>query len=164
MSLSFGSLPAYSDAIGIQRFWSPPADNVSMPVSTPSMSTRLASCCALILPGSSGAGALAKEMRDTSFGFLLRYSSIAFCVSARLPATSTILSVTGEVGSGRFCANARKSIVIEPARPAAPPTTTARLVGLNVMSNSSVGYCLVVFDLGWQRRRLSHRAQQDAAV
>ena len=124
MSLSFGSLLAYSDAIEIQSFWSTPADNVSMPVKTPSISTRLASCCALIFPGSSGAGALAKEILETSFGFLLRYSSIAFCVSARLPATSTILSVTGEVGSGSDCAKAFKFIVIEPARPA---TTNARI-------------------------------------
>src|SRR5215470_513517 len=58
MSSSFGSFDAYSEAIGIQSFWSTPADSASMPVSTPSISTRLASCCALIFPGSSGAGAL----------------------------------------------------------------------------------------------------------
>ena len=52
----------------IQSFWSTPAESASMPVSTRSMSTRLASCCALILPGSSGAGALVKVMRETSFG------------------------------------------------------------------------------------------------
>src|SRR3954452_21466231 len=55
---------------------------------------------------------------------------MAFWVSARLPATSTKLSVIGEVGSGSDCARARKLTAIEPAR---PPTTTARRVIPNVM-------------------------------
>ena len=40
-----------------------PAASASVPVSTKSMSTRPASCCALILPASSGAGALVKVNR-----------------------------------------------------------------------------------------------------
>ena len=42
---------------GTHSFCSMPAASPSVPVSTMSMSTRPASCCALILPGSSGAGA-----------------------------------------------------------------------------------------------------------
>ena len=72
MSFSFGNFEAYSVAIGIQSFWSTPAESASMPVSTASISTRPASCCALILPGSSGAGALLKFTFASSFGFLSR--------------------------------------------------------------------------------------------
>ena len=42
-----------------------PAASASVPVSTRSMSSRLAACCALILAGSSGAGDWVKEMRET---------------------------------------------------------------------------------------------------
>jgi hypothetical protein len=48
----------YLGSSGSHRFWSMPAASPSTPVSTTSMSTRLASCCALILPASSGAVAL----------------------------------------------------------------------------------------------------------
>ena len=48
--------------------WSSPADSASGPVSTRSMSRCPPSCCALILAGSSGAGALVNTKRDTAFG------------------------------------------------------------------------------------------------
>jgi hypothetical protein len=49
-----------------------PAASPSMPVSTRSMSSRFAACCAFSLPASSGEVALVKLMRATSFGFFLR--------------------------------------------------------------------------------------------
>ena len=70
------------------------------------MSLRPAPCIAFSLPGSSGAGALVKLNLATRFGFFFAYSSIASCVSARLPATSTTLIVTGLFGIGSPCARA----------------------------------------------------------
>src|SRR5215471_17956429 len=68
---------------------------------------------------------------------------MAFWVSARLPATSTKLSATGDDGIGRFCATARKSVAIAPAMPA----TTARRVGLDVITLSS----LLILSKTWTR-------------
>jgi hypothetical protein len=60
----------------------------------------------LILPASSGAGALVKVIRLTVFAWSARYFSIAFWVSARLPATSMTLIVCGNDGSAGACAQA----------------------------------------------------------
>jgi hypothetical protein len=46
-----------------------PAASASVPVSTRSISTRLAFSCALILAGSSGAGDWVKVIAETKFGF-----------------------------------------------------------------------------------------------
>ena len=99
-----------------------PAASASLPVSTMSMSTRLAACCARILAGSSGAGALVKLNLPTKSGFSLRYSSNAFCVRARFPATSTTVTVSGAFGFA-VCARAAKGAA---ARAAAPPRTVRR--------------------------------------
>jgi hypothetical protein len=63
-----------------------------------SMSTRLASCWALSLAGSSGEGAREKLSREISFGLSLANFSIEAWVSCRLPATSMMLSITGLAG------------------------------------------------------------------
>ena len=85
-----------------------PADSPSVPVSTRSISTRPAACCAFSLPGSSGAGACEKAIFDTSFGFALANASIAPWVSCNWPATSMTLSDTGADGSaGAVAARAR---------------------------------------------------------
>src|SRR6185437_8341888 len=70
---------------------------------------------------------------------------MAFCVSARLPATSTKLSETGDVGIVSVWPKARRLSAIEPAR----PPTTARRVGLNVICYSSLicGRDLACFDM-----------------
>ena len=70
-SSSFGKDAANAGSNWTHNFCSMPADRPSRPVSTRSMSTRLASCCALILPGSSGAGALVKLNFDTRLGLAL---------------------------------------------------------------------------------------------
>ncbi len=72
-----------------------PAASASVPVSTRSMSARPAACIALILPGSCGAGAFVNVTFETRFGFFSLNASMAFCVSCRLPATSTTFSDTG---------------------------------------------------------------------
>src|SRR5690349_10413355 len=69
---------------------------------------------------------------------------MAFWVSAKLPATSTMLSETGDAGSGGDSAKARTLNAIEPARPA----TTLRRVGVNVMAVVSL------LDVRWARWRL----------
>ena len=58
---------------------------------------------ALSFAGNSGAGALVKLTLATRFGFFAWYASIAPCVNARSPATSTTLIVTGLFGSGGVC-------------------------------------------------------------
>src|SRR5205814_9753210 len=83
-----------------------PAARKSVPVSTMSMSLRPAPCIAFSLPGNSGAGALVKLNFDTTCGFFFWYASIASCVSARSPATSTMLMVTGLLGIGGIGAKA----------------------------------------------------------
>jgi hypothetical protein len=52
---------------------------------------------------------------------------MAFCVRARLPATSMMLIATGEVGIGS-CPWARAPKAARPAAPAAPPTNSRRLI------------------------------------
>src|SRR4051794_28043180 len=60
---------------------------------------------------------------------------MAFCVSARLPATSTIESATGEVGSaGLEGLWARAPRAPKPAAPATPPTKPRRVIFRSVMS------------------------------
>ncbi len=61
-------------------------------------------CIALILPGSSGAGALVKVMRETRFFLASRYFSSGFCSSARAPPTSMMLSAIGDFGRAGACA------------------------------------------------------------
>jgi len=58
----------------------------------------------LILLASSGAGALVNVIRLTVFAWSARYFSIAFWVSARLPATSMTLIVCGDDGGAGACA------------------------------------------------------------
>ncbi len=65
------------------------------------MSLRPAACIAFSLAGSSGAGAFVNVILATRFGFFAWYASIADWVSARSPATSTTLSVTGLFGIGK---------------------------------------------------------------
>src|SRR3954468_6114335 len=82
----------------LHRPWSMPAARPSTPVSTRSMSTRLASCWALIFPASSGAVAFEYVTLLMTFGLAFTYSSIMPWVSCRLPATSRMLRLTGALG------------------------------------------------------------------
>ncbi len=72
ISLSFGRLSAMAGNSSTHNFCSMPAASPSEPVSTMSMSTRPASCCAFNFPGSSGAGAFVKVILETRLGFAFR--------------------------------------------------------------------------------------------
>src|SRR5205823_1955203 len=86
-----------------------PAAKKSVPVNTMSMSLRPAPCIAFSLPGNSGAGALVELTLAISSGCFFWKSSMASCVNARSPATSTMLSVTGLPFGA--CASAPSGIV-----------------------------------------------------
>src|SRR5450755_1683842 len=103
-----------------------PAARKSVPVNTMSMSLRPAPCIAFSLPGNSGAGALVKLILAISSGCFFWYASIASCVSARLPATSTIFSVTGAPRAVRGNAATVKSAVAQ--MPAAAPRSNVRRI------------------------------------
>src|SRR5207302_10607419 len=75
-------------------------------------------CIALSLPGSSGAGALVKVKRDTTFGYLVLYASMASCSSASAPPTSVTLTTTGDFSAGSHqaqVANNASAIALRPA-------------------------------------------------
>ena len=122
-----GVVPA---AASTQSFWSMPAESASVPVSTRSMSTRPASCCALILPASSGAGALVKVMRETRFGFALRI------VLDRLLRQREIAGDVDDVERDRArrqrqsCAKPGPPKAATPAAPATPPTNVRLVIGV----------------------------------
>src|SRR5260221_5219388 len=103
-----------------------PAASPSNPVKTRSISSRPAFCCALILLGSSGAGAWVKRILSTSFGFALRYFSMLCCVSRKLPATSKILSVTGDFGGDGISARTEVRLPGKTVTTAAEAGTLAR--------------------------------------
>jgi hypothetical protein len=92
-----------------------PAARKSVPVSTRSMSLRPAPCIAFSLPGNSGAGAFVKLTLPTSFGFLLAKFWIASWVSARSPATSTTLIVTGLCAAAPVAPNVKSAAVASAA-------------------------------------------------
>src|SRR5262249_54060362 len=89
----------------------------SVPPSTRSMSTRPASCIALTLPGSSGAGALVNVKPATLSGCLVWNASIASCTSCSVPAASITLMVTGPAAGLR----------LQPAAIASPTSRTQSL-------------------------------------
>ncbi len=106
--------------ISVQISSASPAERASGPIITRSISIRLARCCALILPGNSGAGALLKVKRDTNaFCSDAKLSKIG-CVSARLPAASITFKATGDDGSLADCAHAAPLGNKSPAPVASP--------------------------------------------
>ena len=111
----------------------------SVPVSTRSISTRPAACCAFSLPGNSGAGAWEKAIFDTSLGFALANPSIAPWVSCNWPATSIDIERDGcgwqrrrEAAPGRD----RRRIA---AKPAMPPSSIRRSNGCPDHGRFSLG-------------------------
>src|SRR5260370_41521356 len=78
---------------------SKPAERMSVPPWTRSMSPRPAAWIALSLPGSSGAGAFVKLNFSTASGGLVLYFSMASCSRASAPPTSVTLIVAGVFGA-----------------------------------------------------------------
>jgi hypothetical protein len=92
-----------------------PAASASLPVSTKSMSTRPASCCAFSLPASSGAVAWVKTNFETSSGCSDWNFSSAGWLTCRSPATSITLMTTGSAFAPRDVETMNMPAVSKPA-------------------------------------------------
>jgi len=103
------------------------------PVNTRSMSLRPALCIAFSLPGSSGAGAFVNVNLETLVGFFFAYSSNASCVSARSPATSTTLMLTGPLGNAGTWASASGKLPMHISAAAAASATVILSASLRAL-------------------------------